>query len=125
LWRQSLTAIVCFHLDCNHRNIGTKNGSIQLSSIQFVSIDGKILNRYDELVATLEEKVYPKIYHYEQGGVLQLVLQINFWIAKDTCNSQYLYTMNVNGQVAWIAKLQLVVYMVQLITIQLKSSQNN
>jgi hypothetical protein len=36
------------------------------------------VNRYDELIATLEEKVYPKIYHYEKIGVLQLVLQINF-----------------------------------------------
>jgi hypothetical protein len=33
--------------------------------------------------------------------------------------------MNVNGQVARIAKLQLVVYTVQLITIQLQFSQNN
>jgi hypothetical protein len=36
------------------------------------------VNRYDELVIILEEKVYPKIYHYEKRGVLQLALQINF-----------------------------------------------
>jgi hypothetical protein len=33
--------------------------------------------------------------------------------------------MSANGQVAWIAKLQLTIYMVQLITIQLQLNQNN
>jgi len=33
--------------------------------------------------------------------------------------------MSSNKQVAWIAKLQLTIYMVQLITIQLQLSQNN
>jgi len=48
-------------------------------------------------------------------GVLQLTLQLNFWIAKDTYNSLYLYVMNANGQIAWIAKSQFTIYMVQLI----------
>jgi hypothetical protein len=52
-------------------------------------------------------------------GVLQLALQLNFWIVKNICNSLNLYVMSVNEQVAWIAKLQLVVYMVQLIAILL------
>jgi len=39
-------------------------------------------------------------------GVLKLALQLNFWITKDICNSLYLYAMNSNGQVAWVAKLQ-------------------
>jgi hypothetical protein len=30
--------------------------------------------------------------HYEKKGVLQLALQLNFWVAKDICNSLYLYT---------------------------------
>jgi hypothetical protein len=34
-------------------------------------------------------------------------LQFNFWITKDTYNSVYLYIVNVNGQVAWVAKVQL------------------
>jgi hypothetical protein len=34
---------------------------------------------------------------------LQLAWQFYFRIAKDTCNSLYLYTMNANGQVTWIA----------------------
>jgi hypothetical protein len=29
-------------------------------------------------------------------GVLQLPLQLNIWIAPNTCNSLYLYIMNVN-----------------------------
>jgi hypothetical protein len=58
-------------------------------------------------------------------GVLQLALQLNFWIAKDTCNSLYLYVMSVNGQDAWVAKLQLIIYMVQLIAVQLQFNQNN
>ncbi len=33
---------------------------------------------------------------------LQLALQFNFWIASDTCNSLFLYAVNVNGQVTWI-----------------------
>jgi len=45
----------------------------------------------------------------------QLALQLNFWVAKDTCNSLYLYTMSANEQVAWAAELQLAIYMVQLI----------
>jgi uncharacterized membrane-anchored protein len=33
--------------------------------------------------------------------------------------------MNVNGQVAWIAKLQLIVYIMQLIATQLQHNENN
>jgi hypothetical protein len=43
----------------------------------------------------------------------------------DTCNSLYLYVMSYNEQVAWIAKLQLTIYMVQLIATQLQFNQNN
>jgi hypothetical protein len=53
--------------------------------------------------------------HYEKKGVLQLALQFNFWVVKDICNSLYLYVMCANGQVAWVATFQLIVYMVQLI----------
>ncbi len=35
-------------------------------------------------------------------GVLQLALQLNFWIAKDTYNTLYLYAMSANRQVTWI-----------------------
>jgi hypothetical protein len=61
----------------------------------------------------------------KKKGVLSLALQFNFWVIEDTCNSLYLYTMNVNKQVAWVVKLQLTVYMVQLITTQLQLYQNN
>jgi len=61
----------------------------------------------------------------KKGGVLQLALWLNFWIVKDTCNSLYLYVVSANKQIAWIAKLQLIVYKVQFITIQLQLSQNN
>ncbi len=54
-----------------------------------------------------------------------MALQLNFWIVKDICNSLYLYVMNFNGQVTWIAKLQLIVYIVQLIVTQLQLNQNN
>jgi hypothetical protein len=57
--------------------------------------------------------------------VLQLALWLNFWVAPDTCNSLYLYIMNVIGQITWIAKLQRTVYMVKLIAIQLQINQNN
>ncbi len=53
-------------------------------------------------------------------GALQLALQFNFWVTKDTCNSLYLYVMSANKQVTWVAKLQLTVYIVQLITTQLE-----
>jgi hypothetical protein len=39
-------------------------------------------------------------------GVLQLALQLNFWVVNDICNSLYLYAMSVNWQVAWVVKLQ-------------------
>ncbi len=58
-------------------------------------------------------------------GVLQLALQLNFWIVKYTCNSVYLYIVSVNGQVAWVVELQLIVCMVQLIATQLQFNQNN
>jgi hypothetical protein len=38
-------------------------------------------------------------------GVLQLVLQFNFWVAQNIYNSLYLYLMSANEQVAWVAKL--------------------
>jgi hypothetical protein len=40
-----------------------------------------------------------------EKGVLQLALQLNFWIIEDTSNSLYLYAVSVNRQVATIAKL--------------------
>jgi hypothetical protein len=52
-------------------------------------------------------------YTMKQRGVLQLALQLNFWVAEDTYNSMYLYAMNVKEQVAWIAKLQFIIYIVQ------------
>ncbi len=52
-------------------------------------------------------------------------LAIQFWIAKDTCNSTYLYVMSVNKQIARIAKLQFTVYMMRFIVIQLQLNQNN
>jgi hypothetical protein len=58
-------------------------------------------------------------------GVLQLALQLNFWVVEDTCNSLYLYAMSVNKQVAWIVELQLIIYMVQFIATQLQFNQNN
>jgi hypothetical protein len=61
----------------------------------------------------------------EKMGVLQLALQLNFWIIDDTCNSLYLYIVNANKQVAWVAQLQFIVYTMQLIATQLQLSQNN
>jgi hypothetical protein len=37
--------------------------------------------------------------------VLQLVLQLNLWVAQNTWNSLYLYIMNANKKVAWIIEL--------------------
>jgi len=58
-------------------------------------------------------------------GVLQLALQFNFRVAKDTYNSLYLYIGSANGQVTWVAKLQFTIYIMQLITTQLQFNQNN
>jgi len=44
-----------------------------------------------------------KYNHYEKKGVLQLALQLNFWVANDTYDYLYLYVVNVNGQVTWVA----------------------
>ncbi len=62
---------------------------------------------------------------WKKKSVLQLALQLNFWVAMDTCNSLYLYVMSSNEQVAWVAKLQLTIYMVHLIAIKLQFNQNN
>jgi len=63
--------------------------------------------------------------HYEKKGCFINGLKFNFWIASNICNSLYLHTMNANGQITWIVKLQLTIYMVQFITIQLQFCQNN
>jgi len=71
---------------------------------------------------------FPTIYWINtmrKMGVLQLALQLNFWIVEDICNSLYLYVVSVNEQVAWVAELQLTVYTVQFIVTQLQFSQNN
>jgi hypothetical protein len=60
-----------------------------------------------------------------QKGALHLALQPSFWIAKDICNSLYLYIESANEQVAWVAELQLIVYIMQFIITQLQVSQNN
>ncbi len=36
------------------------------------------MNKYDELVATLEEKVYPEMYHYEKKGCFATSLANQF-----------------------------------------------
>jgi hypothetical protein len=38
-------------------------------------------------------------------GALQVALQLNFWIASDTCNSPYLYVVSAIEQVAKVAKV--------------------
>jgi len=38
-------------------------------------------------------------------GVLQFTLQLNFWVASDTCNSLYLYVMSAIGQVTRVARI--------------------
>jgi hypothetical protein len=53
------------------------------------------------------------------------VLQFNFWVVNDICISLYLYIVGVNGQITWTAKLQLTIYTMQLIVIQLQLNQNN
>jgi len=58
-------------------------------------------------------------------GVLQLALQLNFWIIEYICDSLYLYVVSANGQIAWVVELQLIVYTVQFIVIQLQLNQNN
>jgi len=51
--------------------------------------------------------IYPKIYELlinftiKKKGVLQLALQLNFWVV-NTYNSLYLYIMSANGQVVWV-----------------------
>ncbi len=39
----------------------------------------------------------------KKGGVLQLGLQLDFWIAMDICNSWYFYNMSVIKQIIAIA----------------------
>ncbi len=36
------------------------------------------------------------IHYEEKKGVLQLALQLDFWVAPNICNSLYLYVVNVN-----------------------------
>jgi len=66
------------------------------------------------------------ILHYgKKKIVLQLSLQFNFWVVREICKSLYLYVVNTNIQITWVAKLQLTIYTMQLITIQLQLCQNN
>ncbi len=65
-----------------------------------------------------KKKLLHIVYTMKKKGVLQLALGFNFWVEEDTYNSLYLYTVNDSGQVAWVAKLQLTIYTVQLIATQ-------
>jgi hypothetical protein len=59
--------------------------------------------------------------HYEKKRFFTTSLAIQFnEFATYSCNSLYLYIMSCNGQVAWVVKLQLTVYMMQLIATQSK-----
>jgi len=82
------------------------------------------MNNNDSWVITskLQHSKHPNTI---KKGVLQLALQLNFWIVENTCNSLYLYVVSANKQVAWIVELQLIIYIVQLIEIQLQLNQNN
>jgi hypothetical protein len=66
-------------------------------------------------------------YHYEKikRGVLQLALQLSFWVVMTTCNSPYFYTLSVIKQVAWVVQLQLIIYVVQLIATRLQLCRNH
>jgi hypothetical protein len=55
----------------------------------------------------------------KERGVLQLALQLNFWVVLNTYNSLYLYAVSANRQVAWVTKLQFTVYMVKFIATSL------
>jgi len=48
----------------------------------------------------------------KKRGVLQQTLQLNFWVAPDTCKSLYLDAMSANEQVAWSVELQITIYKV-------------
>ncbi len=57
-------------------------------------------------VEVLKPKLWIIFFMYntmQKRGVLQLALQLNFWVVEDTCNSHYLYVISANGHVAWIA----------------------
>ncbi len=51
-----------------------------------------------------------KIITMRKRGVLQQTLQLNLWVAPDTCKSFYLYAMSANKQVTWVVKLQVTIY---------------
>ncbi len=59
----------------------------------------------------------------KKKGVLQLALQLNFWIALNICNSLFLYIMNDIRQVARVVTH--CIYTMQLITTQLQLCRNN
>jgi hypothetical protein len=58
---------------------------------------------------------------WKKKGLRQLALQTQFLNCTRHSQSLYLYGMSANGQVAWVAKLQFIIYMVQLITPQLQT----
>jgi hypothetical protein len=43
--------------------------------------------------------------HYEKKGVLQLALQLNFWIASNISNSPYLHVVSVIEKITRVAKV--------------------
>jgi hypothetical protein len=46
--------------------------------------------------------------------ILQLALQLNFWIVMTTCNSLYFYVVSVIGEVEWVVRLATqYIYMIQ------------
>jgi len=61
----------------------------------------------------------------KKWGVLQLALQLNFWVASNTCNSLYLYDVNAMRQVARVAIIAIHHIYGATHTIQLQLCCNN
>jgi hypothetical protein len=61
----------------------------------------------------------------KKKSVLQLALQFNFWVTMTTCNSLYFALWMLSNKLHELQELQLIVYTMQLIAIQLQFYGNN
>jgi len=110
----------------NHYHLMTLK---HLLSNSMTLLETKIGNTHPLLNCSLLAKIQVRVWcmhqTIEKKGVLQLALQLNFWVAMTTCNSLYFYVVSTTDKLHELQKLQFIVCMVQLIATQLQFSCNS
>jgi hypothetical protein len=94
------TWIIVAQIDVKERNGLTNDGTQQSTQISSPNVDHEYEEPIEELNTLLLNTPTMR-----KWGLLQLPLQLNFWLTTDTYNSSYFYNVSANEQVALVAKV--------------------